>query len=261
MTTGFGAWDVGAVLVGVGTALIDPTPPPSEMSRIRRGERALFGVYRLWSETGYVTGAPTRLRCADTAAGVNRCSDPPHSGHPVSRMCRTFSVRGTPGSTGNDDSVRYRPRAVPPVGDAVPACVIGRERGGSPDVTGDTGWVLPITRCACGEILLGHHQEVLVECADVVAEEPLQISALVHAQSRERGYGSTPQPILGHLEQRHAVSSRRSPRARAPTRGVLELPAVGLALDPYMQTALLRDHRSRVSSSMTLSPTDATPPP
>jgi hypothetical protein len=88
MTTGFGAWDVGAVLVGVGTALIDPTPPPSEMSRIRRGERALFGVYRLWTETGYVTGAPTRLRCADTAAGGNRCSDPPHCGHPMSRMCR-----------------------------------------------------------------------------------------------------------------------------------------------------------------------------
>jgi MFS family permease len=56
--TGFGPWAVGAVLIGVGTALVYPTLIAAVGDRAHPGWRATaVGVYRLWRDTGYVVGA------------------------------------------------------------------------------------------------------------------------------------------------------------------------------------------------------------
>jgi len=57
-TTGFGAWAVGAVLIGVGTALVYPTLIAAVGDVAHPTWRATaVGVYRLWRDTGYVVGA------------------------------------------------------------------------------------------------------------------------------------------------------------------------------------------------------------
>jgi MFS family permease len=55
--TGFAAWAVGAVLIGVGTALVYPTLIAAVGDRAHPTWRATaVGVYRLWRDTGYVVG-------------------------------------------------------------------------------------------------------------------------------------------------------------------------------------------------------------
>jgi MFS family permease len=57
-TTGFGPWAAGAVLIGVGTALVYPTLIAAVGDRAHPSWRATaVGVYRLWRDTGYVAGA------------------------------------------------------------------------------------------------------------------------------------------------------------------------------------------------------------
>jgi len=57
-TTGFVAWAVGAVLIGVGTALVYPTLIAAVGDVAHPTWRATaVGVYRLWRDTGYVAGA------------------------------------------------------------------------------------------------------------------------------------------------------------------------------------------------------------
>jgi MFS family permease len=57
-TTGFGPWALGAVLIGVGTALVYPTLIAAVGDRAHPSWRATaVGVYRLWRDTGYVAGA------------------------------------------------------------------------------------------------------------------------------------------------------------------------------------------------------------
>ncbi len=57
-TTGFGPWALGAVLIGVGTALVYPTLIAAVGDRAHPGWRATaVGVYRLWRDAGYVAGA------------------------------------------------------------------------------------------------------------------------------------------------------------------------------------------------------------
>ena len=58
VTTGFVAWAVGAVLIGVGTALVYPTliAAVGDVAHPRWRATAV-GVYRLWRDTGYVLGA------------------------------------------------------------------------------------------------------------------------------------------------------------------------------------------------------------
>jgi MFS family permease len=57
-TTGFGPWALGAVLIGVGTALVYPTLIAAVGDRAHPSWRATaVGVYRLWRDTGYVVGA------------------------------------------------------------------------------------------------------------------------------------------------------------------------------------------------------------
>ena len=55
---GFAVWAVGAVLIGVGTALVYPTliAAVGDVSHPRWRATAV-GVYRLWRDTGYVVGA------------------------------------------------------------------------------------------------------------------------------------------------------------------------------------------------------------
>ena len=55
--TGFGPWAVGAVLIGVGTALVYPTLIAAVGDAAHPSWRAgAVGVYRLWRDTGYVVG-------------------------------------------------------------------------------------------------------------------------------------------------------------------------------------------------------------
>ena len=57
-STGFGPWAVGAVLIGVGTALVYPTLIAAVGDVAHPSWRAsAVGVYRLWRDTGYVVGA------------------------------------------------------------------------------------------------------------------------------------------------------------------------------------------------------------
>jgi MFS family permease len=57
-TTGFAPWAVGAVLVGLGTALVYPTLIAAVGDVAHPSWRATaVGVYRLWRDTGYVVGA------------------------------------------------------------------------------------------------------------------------------------------------------------------------------------------------------------
>jgi MFS family permease len=58
MADGFGPWAIGAVLVGVGTALVYPTliAAVGDVAHPRWRATAV-GVYRLWRDTGYVVGA------------------------------------------------------------------------------------------------------------------------------------------------------------------------------------------------------------
>ena len=57
-TTGFAAWAVGAVLIGVGTALVYPTLIAAVGDVAHPAWRATaVGVYRLWRDAGYVLGA------------------------------------------------------------------------------------------------------------------------------------------------------------------------------------------------------------
>jgi len=57
-TTGFASWAVGAVLVGIGTALVYPTLIAAVGDVAHPSWRATaVGVYRLWRDTGYVVGA------------------------------------------------------------------------------------------------------------------------------------------------------------------------------------------------------------
>jgi MFS family permease len=56
--TGFAPWATGAVLVGVGTALVYPTLIAAVGDVAHPSWRATaLGVYRLWRDTGYVVGA------------------------------------------------------------------------------------------------------------------------------------------------------------------------------------------------------------
>jgi len=58
MADGFGPWAVGAVLVGLGTALVYPTLIAAVGDVAHPSWRATaVGVYRLWRDTGYVVGA------------------------------------------------------------------------------------------------------------------------------------------------------------------------------------------------------------
>jgi len=58
MTTGFAPWAVGAVLVGVGTALVYPTLLAAVGDVAHPAWRAsAVGIYRLWRDAGYVVGA------------------------------------------------------------------------------------------------------------------------------------------------------------------------------------------------------------
>jgi len=55
--TGFGPWAVGAVLIGVGTALVYPTLLAAVGDVAHPSWRArAIGVYRLWRDFGYVVG-------------------------------------------------------------------------------------------------------------------------------------------------------------------------------------------------------------
>jgi MFS family permease len=55
--TGFGPWAAGAVLIGVGTALVYPTLLAAVGDVAHPHWRATaVGVYRLWRDTGYVVG-------------------------------------------------------------------------------------------------------------------------------------------------------------------------------------------------------------
>lgn len=57
-TTGFTPWAVGAVLIGIGTALVYPTLIAAVGDQAHPTWRATaVGVYRLWRDTGYVVGA------------------------------------------------------------------------------------------------------------------------------------------------------------------------------------------------------------
>jgi MFS family permease len=57
-STGFAPWAVGAVLIGVGTALVYPTLIAAVGDVAHPAWRATaVGVYRLWRDTGYVAGA------------------------------------------------------------------------------------------------------------------------------------------------------------------------------------------------------------
>ncbi len=57
-TTGFASWAVGAVLIGIGTALVYPTLIAAVGDVAHPTWRATaVGVYRLWRDTGYVVGA------------------------------------------------------------------------------------------------------------------------------------------------------------------------------------------------------------
>ena len=58
MADGFGPWAIGAVLVGLGTALVYPTliAAVGDVAHPRWRATAV-GVYRLWRDTGYVVGA------------------------------------------------------------------------------------------------------------------------------------------------------------------------------------------------------------
>ncbi len=57
-TTGFAVWAVGAVLIGVGTALVYPTLIAAVGDVAHPAWRATaVGVYRLWRDAGYVVGA------------------------------------------------------------------------------------------------------------------------------------------------------------------------------------------------------------
>jgi len=58
VTTGFAAWAVGAILIGLGTALVYPTliAAVGDVAHPTWRARAV-GVYRLWRDTGYVVGA------------------------------------------------------------------------------------------------------------------------------------------------------------------------------------------------------------
>ena len=56
-TSGFGPWALGAVLIGVGTALVYPTLIAAVGDAAHPSWRATaVGVYRLWRDTGYVVG-------------------------------------------------------------------------------------------------------------------------------------------------------------------------------------------------------------
>ena len=56
-TTGFGPWALGAVLVGIGTALVYPTLIAAVGDVAHPSWRATaVGVYRLWRDAGYVVG-------------------------------------------------------------------------------------------------------------------------------------------------------------------------------------------------------------
>lgn len=56
--TGFTPWAVGAVLIGIGTALVYPTLIAAVGDQAHPTWRATaVGVYRLWRDTGYVVGA------------------------------------------------------------------------------------------------------------------------------------------------------------------------------------------------------------
>jgi MFS family permease len=57
-TTGFAVWAFGAVLIGLGTALVYPTLIAAVGDVAHPSWRATaVGVYRLWRDTGYVVGA------------------------------------------------------------------------------------------------------------------------------------------------------------------------------------------------------------
>jgi MFS family permease len=57
-TTGFAPWAAGAVLIGIGTALVYPTLIAAVGDVAHPSWRATaVGVYRLWRDTGYVVGA------------------------------------------------------------------------------------------------------------------------------------------------------------------------------------------------------------
>jgi MFS family permease len=57
-TTGFAPWATGAVLIGIGTALVYPTLIAAVGDVAHPSWRATaVGVYRLWRDTGYVVGA------------------------------------------------------------------------------------------------------------------------------------------------------------------------------------------------------------
>ena len=57
-TTGFAIWAFGAVLIGLGTALVYPTliAAVGDVAHPRWRATAV-GVYRLWRDTGYIVGA------------------------------------------------------------------------------------------------------------------------------------------------------------------------------------------------------------
>jgi MFS family permease len=99
-TTGFAPWALGAVLIGVGTALVYPTLIAAVGDVAHPTWRATaVGVYRLWRDTGYVAGALLGGVVADAfdlraavmvVAGLSVCS-----GLVVAlRMVETGGIRG-----------------------------------------------------------------------------------------------------------------------------------------------------------------------
>jgi len=71
IATGFWMWLVGAVLLGIGTALVYPTLLAAVSDVAHPNWRAsAVGVYRLWRDAGYAVGALTAGLLADAFGGL-----------------------------------------------------------------------------------------------------------------------------------------------------------------------------------------------
>ena len=71
IASGFGVWLVGAVLLGIGTALVYPTLLAAVSDVAHPNWRAsAVGVYRLWRDAGYAVGALTAGLLADAFGGL-----------------------------------------------------------------------------------------------------------------------------------------------------------------------------------------------
>jgi MFS family permease len=71
IASGFGVWLMGAVLLGIGTALVYPTLLAAVSDVAHPDWRAsAVGVYRLWRDAGYAVGALTAGLLADAFGGL-----------------------------------------------------------------------------------------------------------------------------------------------------------------------------------------------